>query len=300
MSGPDTSTMSPDELETYMNGPAYPPPAGITPNFVDPPNNNAAAIATMGVYLGLMVRVHDLMTHGGYFVHQWDLQIKQMPEYFRLYKQAVILYYFSAMLVRQAILLQWIKIFVPRGSHNAFFWTCHVIFWINTIFYIATIIVNIFPWGSHTKPLGIATASMNMVIDVVILFLPQRVIWNLNMSFRKKIGVSIVFSLGVLACASATARVIVISMRYTERSSPAMPQEQNIYLSLVALLSTAETTLGLLVFTVTGLPKALNSIGLTNLPSLVKEWLSSFKSQKDPYYNVEERDQVHLVRLESP
>ncbi|KAI1496963.1 hypothetical protein F5X99DRAFT_45886 [Biscogniauxia marginata] len=334
MSGPSTSTMSLEELTAYMNRPAFPPPPGVIPNFEDPPNNNAAAIATMvcsltlccsfsllyaymklfvakkvhiadyialvalGVYLGLMVRIHDVMTHGGYFVHQWNLRMGQMPEYFHLYKQGVIFYVFSAMLVRQAILLQWITIFVPTGTRNAFFWTCHIVFWINTVFYLATGIVNIV--GAATgEGFALSSASMNVVIDVIILFLPQRVIWNLNMSFERKLGVSIVFSLGVLACTSAIARVIVTAIRYAEPTVPGVPQEQTMHLSLVALLSTAETTFGLLVLTVTGIPKALNNLGMTKLPSLVKSWFSSLTSRKDSYYNVEECDHVPLGRLES-
>lgn len=53
MSGINTSTMSPEEQEKYMNGPAFPPPSGVVPNFEDPPNNNAAAIATIACSLAL-------------------------------------------------------------------------------------------------------------------------------------------------------------------------------------------------------------------------------------------------------
>lgn len=101
------------------------------------------------------------------------------------------------MLVRQAILLQWIAIFVPKGTRNSLFWTCHIVFWINTLFYIATGITNIV--GAATgEGFALASAAMNVIIDLIILFLPQRVIWNLKMSFQKKLGVSVVFSLGVL------------------------------------------------------------------------------------------------------
>ncbi|KAG4218580.1 hypothetical protein PC116_g32940, partial [Phytophthora cactorum] len=40
-----------------------------------------------------------------------------------------------------------------------------------------------------------------------MLVLPQRVIWNLQLSFKKKLGVSFFFSLGILACISAIFRV---------------------------------------------------------------------------------------------
>lgn len=41
-------------------------------------------------------------------------------------------------------------------------------------------------------------ASLNLVTDVFILILPQRVIWKLQMTRRRRIGVSVVFSVGLL------------------------------------------------------------------------------------------------------
>lgn len=48
------------------------------------------------------------------------------------------------------------------------------------------------------KILDITTAYFNLVMDLFILLLPQTVIWKLQMSRNKKIGVSIIFSFGVL------------------------------------------------------------------------------------------------------
>lgn len=44
----------------------------------------------------------------------------------------------------------------------------------------------------------VAASALNLVIDIFILALPQRIIWNLQMSMRRRIGVSIVFSVGLL------------------------------------------------------------------------------------------------------
>ncbi len=44
----------------------------------------------------------------------------------------------------------------------------------------------------------IALAALNLVTDVVILIIPIPVVWRLNTSVTKKIGLSIVFLLGTL------------------------------------------------------------------------------------------------------
>ena len=49
-----------------------------------------------------------------------------------------------------------------------------------------------------SKALDLTSASINFIIDVVVLILPQKVIWGLQMSFSKRLGVSTVFMFGFL------------------------------------------------------------------------------------------------------
>jgi hypothetical protein len=44
----------------------------------------------------------------------------------------------------------------------------------------------------------ILTAVVNMVMDLLVIFLPVRVIWRLQMDKRRKIAISIVFGLGAM------------------------------------------------------------------------------------------------------
>jgi len=44
---------------------------------------------------------------------------------------------------------------------------------------------------------GIATAAMTVLLDFYILFLPLPLIWKLHISRRKKIGVYLVFLVGL-------------------------------------------------------------------------------------------------------
>lgn len=41
------------------------------------------------------------------------------------------------------------------------------------------------------------TVSFNLLIDILILILPQMVIWKLKMNAPRKIGLSILFCLGI-------------------------------------------------------------------------------------------------------
>lgn len=42
------------------------------------------------------------------------------------------------------------------------------------------------------------SASIHLISDVVIMILPQKIIYDLNLSWQKKLGLAFVFGLGVL------------------------------------------------------------------------------------------------------
>lgn len=42
------------------------------------------------------------------------------------------------------------------------------------------------------------SACINLVMDIVILIIPQGVIWKLQMTFKKKLGIGFLFSVGIL------------------------------------------------------------------------------------------------------
>lgn len=122
------------------------------------------------------------------------------------------MYSFTIMLLKAAILLEWVRIFVPTGTRNSFYWICHLLIWINVLFYVAIIIaVNLActPYQKNwdlclpghcirTEHANMASAMINFVFDLIIPILPQRGIWRLQMSKQKKLGVSIVFAIGLM------------------------------------------------------------------------------------------------------
>ena len=113
---------------------------------------------------------------------------------------------------KNAILLEWGRIFVPAGTRNAFFWFTRVLIVANTLIYIAGIIAgslictpvrkswDFFVPGTclDRKQVHGSMVCFNLAIDLFILILPQKVIWSLQMTRSRRLGVSIIFSIGVL------------------------------------------------------------------------------------------------------
>lgn len=113
-----------------------------------------------------------------------------------------ILYGVTIILWKSAILIEWTHLFVPLGIHNGFWLTCHFTAWINVTFYIAcTVFENLSctPRGKIWKklidghcfnsPAPIMTSGiLNVVSDLVIFALPQKMICSLTISTRKRVG----------------------------------------------------------------------------------------------------------------
>lgn len=115
------------------------------------------------------------------------------------------------MSLKIGVLLEWARIFVPKGTRDTFWWTCYITLALNVLFYAAVKFVDNLACFPHEKIWNLtveghclnlrastlASAVVNLVSDLVILGLPHIVIWKLNMSLTKRIGVSCVFAVGV-------------------------------------------------------------------------------------------------------
>jgi len=115
-------------------------------------------------------------------------------------------------LLKSGILLEWARIFVPRGTRNSFWWICYITLALNILFYTASTFLDVFGCNPprklwiptlpgkclNTAIINIASASLNFCLDIIILVLPQRVIWGLHMSMTKKSGVAMLFAVGIL------------------------------------------------------------------------------------------------------
>jgi hypothetical protein len=104
-----------------------------------------------------------------------------------------------------AILLDWLYTFVS-GQRNLLFWILHGLIWSNAVFYFIGTFIEAFQCPP-TKQKGcnidaakynLASGIINVISDLTILIAPHWVIWKLNMSRVRKMGVSLMFLIGAL------------------------------------------------------------------------------------------------------
>lgn len=295
-------------MDAILNGPAMAPPPGEVSDFSNPPNENPLAIgvlvtmiviSTFCVLVRLYARVYLLrkvsleevlvvLAYGcywgaawadfamvetpGYFVHTWNVRVKDMlPTQYYILVFGVC-YSFVLPFLKVAILTEWVRMFVPRGTHmkNAFFWGCMIVCSVQIGAAIATIIALNLQCIPHAAiwdltitdaqcfelyPLQVSSASIQLVSDIAIFLLPQRVIWTLKMTWQKRLGVSVVFGLGLLACVSAAFR-LATTVAYGEAADA-------IYaLGPLVFWATAEMTCGFFVCCMPCIPKILRDTGV--------------------------------------
>ncbi|PLN82690.1 hypothetical protein BDW42DRAFT_166408 [Aspergillus taichungensis] len=293
-----------------LNGPALAPPPGVKPNFVNPPNENGVAtgvltacavVATLcffmrayarvwllrkvqleeglvlcafGCYWGAIYATFRFIEYPGYFVHQWNVRLKDMiPTTYYIFLFGVF-YSIVLPLVKVAILTEWCRMFAPRGhrSEGFFWWGCMAIIFVQVgsgIGILVSLNLQCIPhsaiWDLTIQAtskcfdlykLQVASASIQLISDVAILLLPQQVIWTLKMSWSKRLGVSVIFGLGLLACVSAAFR---LSTTITHgRAADAVWT-----LPPLVFWATAEMTCGFFVVCLPCIPKILKETGVS-------------------------------------
>lgn len=125
---------------------------------------------------------------------------------------STIFYCVAFMFIKAAILIEWVHLFVPRKTRNALWYICYSMILVNTCLYVATIITinySCIPreriWRRYVpgsciniEVFNLFITSFHLVFDVIMLLLPHPIIWKLSLSVQHKIGVSVVFSVGVV------------------------------------------------------------------------------------------------------
>ncbi|KAH9890283.1 hypothetical protein F4778DRAFT_796552 [Xylariomycetidae sp. FL2044] len=207
----------------------------------------------------------------GFWVHQWNVQVKSMTDTLFVLFFLPMSYAFSLSFCKTAILLEWTKIFVPTGTRNAFFWICWGLILFNFLVYASAITaLNLFCipqekiWNRWVeghcvdrRAIDTVPAAFNIFSDLIILILPQRVIWTLQMKRIRKIGVSAIFSFGIVGCACAVGRFqSTITLHYHE--------DLTYEASSSLMWCIAESTCALMIFCAPTFPKAFANLGSSN------------------------------------
>ncbi|KAI1361701.1 hypothetical protein F5Y08DRAFT_314086 [Xylaria arbuscula] len=281
------------------NRPGLEPPDGVIPDFDNPPNDNGQAnagivicllivfisvslraysklfcvkqvhfedylaLVALGPYIGFVWGVYSLMNLTGYFVHQWNVHIKVLPDALYVIYISTALFEATMGTLKTAILREWIRLFVPRGTKNRFYWACVILICLNILYYTASILASALSCSPHekiwnkslpgkcvdNKVIFVSSASINVVSDLAILILPQKIIWNLHTTKQKKIAVSSVFAIGVIAC-------LVAAVRLGEAVVFLLSEDVIYHISSVSLWCLAELSVAFLVFSLPAIPKA--------------------------------------------
>ncbi|KAJ4288366.1 hypothetical protein N0V90_011600 [Kalmusia sp. IMI 367209] len=248
------------------------------------------AVGALAVYGGFQYYVMSIAAYPGFFVHTWDIKLKALSGFLFNIIAGSTVHGVVIMLLKSAIILDLLRIFSPRGQRSTFFWTCHLLLWTNVLFYTICTFLEIFGcqpreklWnklipGGHCiniNALTVASGAINLPSDLCIVLLPQRAIWRLNLSKRKKMGISAIFAVAILssACVSAAVRLA--------HSVPLLTDRDILYtVAYTGVWIQAEMTAGFLILGFPALPKIVKSSPLLQrLFSHVKSW-TGFSASK--------------------
>jgi hypothetical protein len=167
-------------------------------------------------------------------VHLWDMTVRKAIEHARvtffhltfslpptkesqLFQIAIAIYSLTILPLKTSLILQIRRIFLPHSrslhSRPLLLWTIDCFLVLNILFYVALFLFQFLacrPLAHAWDPLvegvcvrdrlvvHIVSASINTASDVVIVVLPQPVIWGLEIGRGRKWGLSCVFLLGGL------------------------------------------------------------------------------------------------------
>jgi hypothetical protein len=240
-------------------------------------------VVAYGLFLPVVVGSLRRIANGpGLLIHQWDTRASDMKAYLYVIFIGTCFYGASMCLLKTAILWEWVNVFTPARERNAFFRACIAVMVINVVYYVTVIFVSVFACTPYARnfdktipgrcvdigAVNLSAAIINFILDAIILALPQKIIWTLNMSSKRKIGISVIFAIGIAACAAAGCRI--------QAALTLMRSEDVTYhFSAVALWGIAELTCGFLVFSIPAVPRAVMSLTLPGWVLSIRSWAGS-------------------------
>jgi hypothetical protein len=287
------------------------PPSGKTPRFDDPPRQDTLAIiivvlSTVFSVLAVVLRfyakvfcvrrvlVEDYLGFAGFiiymsmvammcllikdevlFVHDWNLLFEGFKRFRELNVAFTSSQAIMVILLKSAILWEWIRIFVPGRIRNWFYWIGIMTIAMNMGIYLSGLFIANFsctprekifkPWldGHCMRVLPevfILIGVLNLFGHIMIILLPQPIIWRLQLNVKRRLGISFIFSLGILTCAAACGRVILLTQMDFETDA-AYDLSEHVIWTMV------EMTCLILVFCVPTIPRIFSS-SATPLPLL--------------------------------
>ncbi|KAL1592717.1 hypothetical protein SLS60_011133 [Paraconiothyrium brasiliense] len=200
-------------------------------------------------------------------VHQWNITVRQLENYLFYQYVGFIVWIILTLLLKIAILLQYLRIFVPDGIRGFTFWASHIVLWANVTYYTAFVFTFLFVcnprpffWDktiAHGKCLdifgiNIIGAVFCLASDLIILLLPQRVIFRLTLSRTRKLSLAFLFAVGIFACITSAVR-LYYNVRLWKNQTDVTYQ-----LGFISLWGTVQLAAGFWIVCSPSIPKTIN------------------------------------------
>ncbi|KAF1961796.1 hypothetical protein CC80DRAFT_463238 [Byssothecium circinans] len=231
-------------------------------------------------YVEFLVLTGDgyMMSESGLGVHMWDMTVRTQIRFFKQYYDGIIIYLVSMATLKVGIILQVLRAFMPENRRDWAWWVGHVVLWINVAFYFAMVVIELKTctprakeWdptiqeGSciHASEVRFLLAMLNVATDLVIIALPQRVIWGLHLPFKRKLALSALFLVGILSMACGCVQIYYGIVLAEDKSDKSYKISNN------GIWALPEVATGLLVACLPMLPRFLGIIGETNTVSRI-------------------------------
>ncbi|KAL8706502.1 MAG: hypothetical protein Q9201_000434 [Fulgogasparrea decipioides] len=214
----------------------------IVRNFLSEDYFSIAGYLFFLVYLGLAITIGK---NSGGVQHKAYLSMVE-----------TVIYNPTIIFVKISILLQYITLFVAH-RRNLFHYACHVLIWVNVLFYTIMTFSYVFEckprrklWIPHTPghcrnehARGLFSGSINVVSDFLILILPLPILLRLQMPSGKKLRLLLVFGVGLAACVASIVRLV-----YTVQINPDIDsKEYQLQINKEGLCAMAEIAIGIIV-----------------------------------------------------
>ncbi|GAW21085.1 hypothetical protein ANO14919_105980 [Xylariales sp. No.14919] len=233
----------------------------------------------LGTYSASVWCAYRVIDTSGSFTHQWDIRLKDLSSTFYIHHLGVNFVTVTLGLSKVALILEWTRIFVPYGTRNLFYWVYKALLAFVCLSYSAFLVAENLSCIPHERiwdriilsgyciddrAFHIPGASIAPPVILIILILSQNAIWNLRMSLNNKIGISLLFLVGILALGSSIARAIA-TFAYLHSD------DKTHTLSAVYLWTLAELTCTFLAFCAPTIPRAYaNRFIITNFIEYLK------------------------------
>ncbi|RAR08087.1 integral membrane protein [Stemphylium lycopersici] len=189
------------------------------------------------------------MSSMGFGLHYWDIPVAHGVELLKLYYACQMLYVLVQIFSKVAILALYSRLFPDFMAW--FRWSVRIMIafmFIHGFVYFLLVTFQCLPIASIWNKtidgkclpvnivIGFTGAGLSIVEDVIILLLPIHPLWQLQMSFRKKVGLILLISVGSFACITSIVRLKFV-LKYANTYDSTWDNVDVIKWSLIEILS---------------------------------------------------------------